>query len=91
MKKSYIFLHSDVQLVMLALAIRVITLFQLELRAGQAMQGTRQQADDSLQDLFLCSRTSLATNASRQPTAALHLSSCLGFSRISAADNWNVV
>ncbi|CAE7807025.1 WBC30, partial [Symbiodinium sp. KB8] len=56
MKKSYIFLHSDVQLVMLALAIRVITLFQLELRAGQAMQGNRRQR-------FIC-RLALALVAS---------------------------
>eukprot|EP00439_Symbiodinium_sp_Y106_P040542 s2469_g4.t6 len=56
MKKSYIFLHSDVQLVMLALAIRVITLFQLELRAGKAIQGSRRQR-------FIC-RLALALVAS---------------------------
>lgn len=36
MKQSYIFLSSDVQLVMFGLAVRVITLFQMLLRAGRA-------------------------------------------------------
>ena len=40
---SPLFLRSHLQLVMLALAMRVITLLRLELRAGQALQGYRRQ------------------------------------------------
>ena len=35
MKNSYIFLATDIQLVMFAIALRAITLFQIELRAGR--------------------------------------------------------
>ena len=41
MKQSYIFLSSDLQLVMLALALRAITLFQMQLREGRGLQGRR--------------------------------------------------
>jgi len=43
LKHSYVFLKSDEQLVMYAFALRVITLFQIELRAGRGIQGTRLQ------------------------------------------------
>ncbi|CAJ1337509.1 unnamed protein product [Effrenium voratum] len=47
MKQSYIFLSSDLQLVMLALALRAITLFQMQLREGRGLQGGRRER-------FLC-------------------------------------
>lgn len=43
MKNSYIFLATDIQLVMFAIALRAITLFQIELRAGRVNGDVRQR------------------------------------------------
>ena len=56
MKSSYIFLSSDIQLVMFAIAIRAITLFQLELRAGRASGDVVQRIVSRLALIFLAPR-----------------------------------
>ena len=66
---SPLLLRSHVQLVMLALALRVITLFRLELRAGQALQGYRRQRFIVVL-LWLWSPASLYSPSLWRPTLA---------------------